>query len=187
MYRIIRSVCSGLVVAASLSFSASAAHAQAATASPVLSVDQVREAFSKAGYEVDQAQAWNWTSPPVSSLQVRDANTDRLIMVLVYQSTTAAQAALLEAETHEQALNAGAMTTGGGAPHLITNYGRSVWSANVAMVQATQAGAERAYSAQIDSESSPGGVPTAGAIAEQPEFSVDVDFLQALQQGTVNL
>jgi hypothetical protein len=187
MYGIIRSVCSGLVVTASLFFSAGAAHAQAATASPLLSVDQVRDAFSEAGYQVDQAHAWNWTSPPVTAFQVRDANTGRLIMVLVYQSMTAAQAALLEAETHDQALNAGVPTTGGGAPHLITNYGKSVWDRNVAMVQTAQNDVERAYQAQIDCDNDPGCVPTPSASATQPEFSVDVDFLQALQHGTVNL
>jgi hypothetical protein len=163
MSRIIRSVCSGLVVAASLSFSAGAAQAQTATGSAVLSVEQARDAFSKAGYQVDQAQDWNWTSPPLTAFQVRDANSGRLIMVLVYQSMTAVQAALLEAEAHDQALNAGAPATGGDAPHLITNYGRSVWDRNVAMVQ------------------------RGSTIATQAEFSVDVDFLQALQQGTVNL
>jgi hypothetical protein len=186
MYRRNRSVFSGLIVAASLYFSGGAAHAQDATASPVLSVDQVRNAFSSAGYQVDQAQAWNWASPPVTSLQVRDSATDRVVMVLVYPSTTAAQAALLEAETHEQGLNAGLPANGGGAPHLIAGYGRSVWDGNVAMVQTMQADMERAYQAQIDRDSAVDAAPAPGASATQSEFSVDVDFLQALQQGTVN-
>jgi hypothetical protein len=110
-----------------------------------------------------------------------------VIIVLVYRSMTAAQAALLDADTHDQALNAGVPTTDGGAPHLITTYGRSVWNGNVAMVQTTQTDIERAYQAQIDCNRGLGVMPTASANAALPEFSVDVDFLQAVQRGTVNL
>jgi hypothetical protein len=85
-----------VIVAASTLFSGGAAHAQDANASPVFSVEQVRSAFSSAGYQVDQAQDWTWASPPVTSLQVYDSAADRVIVVLVYPSTTAAQAALLE-------------------------------------------------------------------------------------------
>jgi hypothetical protein len=188
MYRISRSVCSGLIVAASLTFSAVAAHAQEASPAPaVFSVDEVRGAFSTAGYQVEQAQTWNWTSPQVTSFQMHDSNTDRVVMVLVYPSMTAAQAALLEAAAHEHALEAGAPTNDGGAPHLIAGYGRSVWDGNVAMVQTTQADIERAYQAQIDRDNGLNAVPSASAIATRAELSVDVDFLQALHHGTVNL
>jgi hypothetical protein len=84
-------------------------------------------------------------------------------------------------------LNAGTPTTGVGAPHLITNYGRSVWNGNVAMVQTTQTDIERADQAQLDCDNNPGGAPMPSANAERLEFSVDDDFLQTLQHGTVNL
>jgi hypothetical protein len=184
MYRIGRSVCSGLIVAASLSFSAGAAHAQEA---PGSGFDQIRDAFSTAGYQVDQAHAWNWTSPQVTSFQVHDSTTGRVIMVLVYPSATAAETAQLDAAMHEQAVDAVGLTDDAVAPHLIAGYGRSVWVGNVAMVQTTQADIEREYQAQIDRDNGLGVLPPASAKAAQAESSVDVDFLQALQRGTVNL
>jgi hypothetical protein len=187
MYRFKRSMCSGLIVAASLSISVGAAHAQEATAPPVLSVVQVRDAFSTAGYQLDQAQNWNWTTPQVTSFQVHDSSTGRVVMVLVYPSTTVAQAALLEAETHEQAVNGGAAIANGGAPHLVIGYGRSVWDGNVAMVQTTEAAIAREYQAQIDRDNGLNADPSATLQGASPESSVDLDFLQALQQGTVNL
>jgi hypothetical protein len=187
MYRFSRSVCSGLIVAASLSFFAGGAHAQEATAPRFLSVDQVRSAFSSAGYQVDQAESWNWTSPPVTSFEVHDASTGRVVLVLVYLSTAAAQAAMLDAETHEQALGAGAPNNETGSPHVVAGYGRSVWDGNVAMVQTTAADIERAYQAQIDRDNGLNAEPPAGLSGAQPESSVDLDFLQALQQGTINL
>jgi len=182
MYRFSRCVCSGLMIAASLSLSAGAAHAQEATASLPLSVDQVREAFSTAGYQVHQAQNWNWTSPPVTSFEVHDSSNGHMVMVLVYPSATAAEAALLEAETHEQALSAGTQTDAGGSPHLIAGYGRSVWNGNVAMVETTEGDIERAYQAQVDRDSGLSMAPQAPVL----EYSVDLEFLQALQANTVN-
>src|SRR6516165_4053656 len=70
-------------------------------------IEQVRAAFVAAGYDVEQPDSWNWTMPPVTTFQVRDAGRQRVLMVLVYASATAADAARLGAESHEQAQNGG--------------------------------------------------------------------------------
>ncbi len=131
MQRITRSLVSGLIAAACLWPAAEAAHAQdAAPTQPLLSVDQVRGAFANSGYQVDQAYNWDWTSLPVTTFQVLDPGTNRMLMVMVYPSATAALAARLEADTHEQAVHAGAPVIDGVGPHLISGYGSSVWNDN---------------------------------------------------------
>jgi hypothetical protein len=82
---------------------------------------------------------------------------------------------------------AGDPTGDSAAPHLIAGYGRAVLDGNVAIVQTTDAEIERAYQAQIDRDIGLTVEPPATTNVAQPEFAVDVDFLQALQQGTVNL
>jgi hypothetical protein len=47
-------------------------------------VEEVRDGFSSAGFQVDQTVNWDWTSPPVSTLQVHDPARGRVVMVLVY-------------------------------------------------------------------------------------------------------
>jgi hypothetical protein len=150
-------------------------------------VEQVRQAFNAAGYEVGQADTWNWTSPPVSTFQVIDPSRDRVLLVLVYSSRTAAQGARMEAETHEQALNAGTSTTDNSTPHLVLGYGPSTWVGNVALVQTSAAHLAQMYQSQNDLDDgmyvSPNTVQSAGeALAE-----VDADFQQALRSSVVNL
>src|SRR5205085_12204945 len=67
MHRSSRSFVASLAIAACL-WPAAAAHAQEAPGAG-LSVDQARSAFSSAGYQVDTAYSWDWTSPPVTSFQ----------------------------------------------------------------------------------------------------------------------
>jgi hypothetical protein len=93
----------------------------------------------------------------------------------------------MEAETHEQALNAGPSTAENSTPHLVLGYGPSTWVGNVALVQMSAAHLAQTYQSQIDIDDglyvSPNSVHGAGeALAE-----VDADFQQALRSSVVNL
>jgi len=128
---------------------AGAAQAQELPAStPLMTVDQARSAFATAGYRVDQTYNWDWTSPPVSSLQVRDPGNERVVMV---------------------------------------GYGQSLWDGNVALVQTTESQLERLDRAQADLANGVYRDPIVARDPGVPDFVVDLDFLQALQNGAVNL
>jgi hypothetical protein len=159
----------------------------AAQSTPVMTVDQVRGAFTTAGYRVDGATSWDWTRPPVTSFEVHGLNDGRVLMVLVYPNMTAANDALLLAQSHEQALNAGQPLASRGAPHMVSGFGMSTWSGNVALVESTESQLAAMYQAQVDRDN--------GVISDQvmvddpsaPNIAVDLDFLQALQGGAANL
>src|SRR5205085_12138891 len=89
-----------------------------------------------AGYQVDPAYEWEWTSPPVTSFQVHDPVGDRIVMVLVYPSNSAAALARQDASAQRE--------------HLVIGYGPSSWNGNVALVQSSPWQLERAYQAQAD-------------------------------------
>jgi hypothetical protein len=183
MHRSIRSIAASL--AAAVCLWPVAAGAQEAQPLRAMTVEQARDTFAGAGYQVDEALSWDWTSPPVKSFQVHDPR-GRILMVLVYGSTTAAEAERLQAEAHEQAQQPWQSVSGVG-PHLVIGYGTSVWRGNVALVQTTQSELNRAYQSQQDRdngqyvESTPAGEPGA------PLLAVDLDFQQALDNGAVNL
>jgi hypothetical protein len=185
MQRSLRSIAASL--AAAVCLWPVAAGAQEAQPLPVtgLSVDQARQVFAGAGFQVDEALSWDWTSPPVKSFQVHDPN-GRILMVLVYGSTTAAEAGRLQAQAHEQAQQAG-QTVSGVGPHLVTGYGTSVWRGNVALVQTTQSELNRVYQSQQDRDNGQYVEGTAAVEAGAPLVAVDLDFQQALDNGAVNL
>jgi hypothetical protein len=59
--------------AACLVLVAGSAQAQVTTPEePLLTVDQVRDAFTTRGHQVNQVTTWDWTSPPATSLQIQD-------------------------------------------------------------------------------------------------------------------
>jgi hypothetical protein len=154
--------------------------AQDAPTSSGPTVEQVRGVFTSAGFQVDPAVNWDWTSPPVSTFRVHDPAQSRELMVLVYPDATAAQTGLLQAQAHEQALAIGH------GPHLVSGYGESVWRGNVAMVQTTQAELDRAF--QLQNERDNGLYVQPDVVREPglPSFAVDLDFLQALDDGAIN-
>ena len=92
-----RSLLATVSAAACLVLVARSAQAQLTTPEePLLTVDQVRDAFTARGYQVNQVKTWDWTSPPATSLQIQDLASGRALMVLVYSSATPAQAARLQ-------------------------------------------------------------------------------------------
>src|SRR5215469_10596209 len=115
----------------------------------VRTVEQARQAFSDAGYTVDQAHTWDWTSPPFATFQVKDSSRDRVLVVLVYPSVGAAQVARLQAASNEQP-SAARPSGGDVGPHMVIGYGPSTWSGNVAMVQTTGSQLLQLYQIQID-------------------------------------
>jgi len=151
---------------------------------PLMTVEQARAAYTAAGYAVDQAYIWDWTRPPVTSFEVHGQNDGRVLMVLVYSSNSAADAARLQGASHEQARNAGQPLAPGVNPHMVFGYGPSLWSGNVGLVQSTAEQLMRMY------ESRGTGMPGDGPILEDPtmpNIAVDLDFQQALQGSVVSL
>jgi hypothetical protein len=152
------------------------------SAGPQFTVDQVRRTFNGAGYHVDQAYIWAWTVPPVTSFQVRDLSNDRVLMVMVYPSASAAATARAEAESRDQDASQAA------SPHLVSGYGASAWNGNVALVESTESQLQRLYQMQADRDN---GVyvdrPIQVADPSAPTTAVDLDFLQALNNGAANL
>jgi hypothetical protein len=181
MHRASRSLLRGLVAVGCLWTLAGTALAQnLPVAGPVLAVDQVRGAFSNAGYQVDQTLTWDWTSPPVSTVQVHDVSRGRVLMVLVYPTTAAAQLERSQALAREPRLD-------GGNPHLIAGYGQSLWRGNVAMVQTTQSQLQRIFQLQLDRDDGMYVNPDLVQDPGLPEIAVDGDFQLALERGAANL
>lgn len=154
---------------------------------PLMTVDQVRTAFTSAGYSVDQATTWDWTRPPVTAFEVHGLNDGRVLMVLVYPSMTAAYDALQLAQSHEAALNAGQPLSSGSGPHMVSGFGTSTWARNVSLVESSESQLERMYQAQADRDN---GIFTDQVVVDDPSapmIAVDLDFIQALQASAANL
>ena len=187
MNRAFRCVAATLAAAACLWPVAAAAQDAQPASSPVLTIDQVRSAYAGAGYQVDEAITWDWTSPPVTSFQVHDLNQGRVLMVLVYPSTTAAVAGRLQAEARDDAIATNGATFSERGPHLVVGYGQSVWRGNVALVETMQSELDRVYRWQTDRDD---GVYVDPAVQREPGYpaiAVDFDFQQALDTSVANL
>ena len=100
----IRSLTAGLAAAICLWPVAAAAQSTGPT------VEQVRAVYASAGFQVDSALNWDWTSPPVSTFRVHDASQGRELMVLVYPDPAAAQLASSRAWSSAMAKASGAGT-----------------------------------------------------------------------------
>jgi hypothetical protein len=189
MFRTIRSLIP--IVAAVACFSPIAAFAEVTRlpqlAPDVETVEQARDAFRSAGYTVSEAHSWDWMVPPVSSFQVQDATEDRVLMVLVYPSVSAAEAARLQAASHEQASKVESADSAGASPRLVTGYGPSVWNGNVALVEASGSQLRQLQQTQLDRDNNDSIETDSSQAPGQMGVVVDLDFQQALQRSTVNL
>ena len=102
MNRSIRSLVTSVAVAVCLWPAGVAAQSEdASSAGPTVSAEDLRGSFASAGYQVAPAQTWDWTAPPVTSFQIRDQATARVLMVLVYANSAAAQTARLQAQAQD--------------------------------------------------------------------------------------
>jgi hypothetical protein len=164
MHSSVRSFAAGLAAALCLWPVAAAAQ----TTSPT--VEQVRAVYASAGFQVDSALNWDWTSPPVGTFRVHDASQGRELMVLVYPDAASAQIALSR------------------GPRLVVGYGESVWRGNVALVQTTQAELDSAFKLQNDRDN--GMLTFEPYLVREPglpTYAVDLDFLHALEISAANL
>ena len=178
MYSPLRLLAASLLAAASLWPITTSAQTDDSSAM----VERVRSAYNLAGYQVDAPLTWNWTRPPVSTFRVHDAAHDRVLLVLVYPSQSAAIAGRLQGEAHDEALTGGrALLDSGYGPHLVLGFGPSTWRGDVALVQASESVLANAYTAQA------GGMGLDGLTLGQNNAAVDPDFLQALDNGVANL
>lgn len=187
MNRSTRSLVTCLALAVWLWWAADAVQAQEAMpADPTLTAEQVANSFSRAGFQVGQAHTRDWTSPPVTTLQIRDNARDRLLLVQIYANPTTAQAARLQAQAHEQALNRGNLASAE-SPHLVEGHGASLWNGNVALVQTTQSRLDQLFQLQGDCANGLYVDPNVVPEPSLPSDAVDLDFRQALDQSVVNL
>ncbi len=152
-----------------------------------LTVEQARNAFASAGFQVDETITWDWTSPPASSLQVHDIANGRVLMVLVYPNAAMAQTARLQAQKSEEAQNSGTPIASDRGPHLLMGYGESVWIRNLAMVETTQSELDNLYQTLNDRDNGVYVNPLREQETSRPHFAVDLDFVQALTNSVANL
>jgi hypothetical protein len=178
----IRSLAASLAVTACLWPVAASAQDQGVPSnSSGMTVEQVRDSFTSAGFQVDAPLSWDWTTPPVSSIQVHDPAHNRVLMVLVYPNAAAADLGRQQAEANDPSPDAA-----GFGPHLVVGYGQSTWHAHVAMVQTTQSDLERQYQIQNDRANNAYIEPYQVQAPDLPNYAVDFDFQQALDNGAVN-
>jgi len=164
-----------LLIGVLASLGAGSVHAQ--PSGLLLSADQVRGEFAGLGFEVAEAVHWTWSTPGLTTFRVRDASTQRLLMVLVYPDQATADTARVELERR--------------AAPLVDGYGPSTWRANVAVVQASEVELRRIELSEYDREmevivrsGDDAAAPTASST-----YAVDYDFLgvldAALQRGNL--
>jgi hypothetical protein len=133
--------------------------------------------YAQHGYQVEVPIRW-WTTDQVTSLRVFDTRTDRVVMVLVYPDSGAADAERAKAQAHE--------ATGS---HLVPGYGLSAWHRNVAMVQSTQEELSWRFAAEQDRHNQMmlGGGGTDEVVGAEITRAVDLDFLSIVDTGVVHL
>jgi hypothetical protein len=187
MSRSTRLLVASLTIAVCLWPAAAATAHDAPPSDATLTVDQVRGAFASAGFQVDVAHHWDWTSPPVSTFQIHDPANGRVLMALVYPSSGAAQTGRLQALAREQEDNPGSITLSGHGPHLVPGFGRSAWRGNVALVQTTQSELDRMHRLQNDCDPGLLVVDTNVLRESSPPSAVDYDFQQALASSAVSV
>jgi hypothetical protein len=151
-----------------------------------MTADQVRNQFISQGFQADAPVTWYTTN--ATSFRVydtRESAAGRVLMVLVYPDLATAQSERSQAEAHEAT---DALSSGSG-PHLVPSYGPSTWLGNVALVESTWGQLAQMYAAE-HAQDDPGASTSANLMqpATPPVMrAVDVDFLTALNNGTVNL
>ena len=148
----------------------------------VLSVDEIRSRFARSGYQVGDAHSWDWTVPPFTSFRVSDGPSGRVLAVVVYPSTDAADTARALA-ARDQAQN----TRKVNGPYLVTGFGPTLWNGNVAMAESTDVLLMRMSQIQVGRNDAMFDAPSLAASEPPPSVAVDLDFQQALVGSAANL
>jgi hypothetical protein len=144
--------------------------------------DQLRSQYIARGYQAETPVAW-WTPNHVITFRVADPNSSRVVMVLVYPDAATAHLERASAEAREGVAS-------GVGPHLIAGYSASTWIRNVALVQSSTQDLARQYAAEQAADNQlMTGVPTPpeSVSAVTTAYAVDLDILDVLDSGTVNL
>jgi hypothetical protein len=149
-----------------------------------MSVEQVRRAFSGAGYVTEQPLVWDWTAPPVTTIQIHDQAQGRVVMAMIYRSDADAQIGREQAALREQLEG---RTPDAARPRLVTGYGLSAWRGNVALVETSQTDLNRMFQAQADRDNGVYRDPDGLLASDSVDRTVGSDFLQALDIGAANL
>jgi hypothetical protein len=169
--------------------------------SSTLTPEQVRAAFIRAGYDVEEPVTFDWTSPPVTSFRVHDSRfnrrateerwgigaSDRVLLVLVYSDVATARTEEAKALARQDMDERRDIALGDGAgPRLVPGYGPSMWQQNVALVQSYELELSRLYAAEAEMEQ--GGVASPLVAPPAPSYTVDGDFIAAVvNAGRVDL
>ena len=184
-------ISTGVILSVVFESLATSAQTPAATEAPdspastIYTVEDLRANFSATGFSVDPAYSWDWLWPQVTSFQVHDSYRSRVLLVLVYVDSAAADVARHQAEDRE-ALRNSASPKRNSSPHLVDGYGPSVWIANVAVVESTLADLNRRYQSEIERANGidQNSLDVVGNTT--PDVAVDVDFMQALMNPTAS-
>lgn len=155
------------------------AHAQSA-GYPV-SADQVRDEFASVGYEVGTSVNWTWSTPGLTTFQVREPASARVLMVLVYPDMATATAERARAARFDGDLS----------PSLIPGYGPSTWRDNVALVQSSEYELQRMLAPDYELEMRAVVRPTShdelAVESAATAYAVDLDFQRVLNGVVVNM
>jgi len=162
-----------------------------ATAAPsgLTSVD-VRDQFTRCGYEIANPQApaksqYVVVEDPGAAL-VRDASY-RIVMAIVYSDAPAAIAAHLKAHRQaEDRLGVHHVFSDDHGPQLLAGYGDSVWRVNVAMVESSSATLASMWAYDIQTDEARIARPELfelGFDSPPTEYGVDRDFVACLEDA----
>jgi hypothetical protein len=155
------------------------AHAQ--SAGYPLSADQVRAEFASFGYEAGSSVYWTWSTPGLTTFQVREPASARVLMVLVYPDMATASAERARAARFEGDLS----------PSLIPGYGPSTWRDNVALVQSNEYELQRMlapdYELEMRAVVRSTDYDQLAVESSASAYAVDLDFQRVLNGVVVNM
>jgi hypothetical protein len=140
-----------------------------------LTPEYVQALFADNGYTVEPPITWSWTAPRSTTFRVRDADSDRVLMIFVYPDSATASAQMWRAQAHDDA----SPTQG---PRLIRGYGPSSWWQNVALVQAQESERTRFQAAELECQL--GMVCDLSPRSPEHAPAVSTEFLTALSRGS---
>jgi hypothetical protein len=149
------------------------------SAGPLITAEQIRAAFTSAGYATDAIIDWAWETPlqraMLRTFEVHDRATQRVVMVLVFPSVEAASVIRTELATDQGSDRLD--------PVLVAGYGPGVWRGNVAIVEANEPDLSQVAQPRAEQDDDASTSPD----LQKSQRPVDPDFQQALNNSDINL
>jgi hypothetical protein len=163
----------------------------AAAAERILSIFEVRQQFTRCGYDLGNPQP-TVANPYIvvrdpGAASVRGADL-RIVMAMVYPTTAAAVAAHQQAHQQAEArLQQSYSWSDDHGPQLIAGYGASVWRANVALVQSSSRTLASMWSVDGQTDEARVARPELfelGFGASSGPYGVDRDYVACLEDAS---